>query len=139
MVDVTKMTDEVFDRKLERLRKGMNGGFYVFLSGAALALCSIPLFSLPTFIAGCAIAASGMATSITFSNVAKPYEEDEGRRRWLRPTAGLRRMLEDDEPETPLPKTAPVFNPAAATVLENDMRSMAPLTFKKRMSAFARG
>ncbi|MEZ0224977.1 MAG: hypothetical protein ACAH83_10515 [Alphaproteobacteria bacterium] len=135
-VDITKMSDQEFNRRHDQLGNGMNWGFYFFLGGAAVAIASIIFPALP-LLAGIGIAAGGATTSWTFTHFRKPYEDEWTRRRWLNTaTPSIYSSDWDQEPEPLCPAAAPAFNPAAATVLENDMRPMAPLRLKKRVAEF---
>jgi hypothetical protein len=135
-VDATKMSDEDLNRRFDRLGNGMNWGFYVFLGGAAVCIASIVFTSVP-LLTGIAIAAGGMTSSMAFGKVRDPYEVEKTRRRWMN-TSSPSLFPPEPEAEFSAPAVTSIFNPAAATVLENDMRPMAPLRLRKRVSELLR-
>ncbi|MEZ0224104.1 MAG: hypothetical protein ACAH83_06095 [Alphaproteobacteria bacterium] len=141
MVDPKNLSDEHLGRRFKKLHD---------LDGYACLAASIGFV-------GCVISGLGLGFSSVFlafvgvvvvpivvgqinqSLFIAPCENEQKKREAIREqqTAAWKAIAEGKSPMAPGMSGA--FNPAAATVLDSDMRTMAPLRLKKRIAEFTHG
>ncbi|MEZ0224105.1 MAG: hypothetical protein ACAH83_06100 [Alphaproteobacteria bacterium] len=140
MANVSKLTEEQLKNRIEKMTRRNKVAKWVF--GLCLAAgCLVGAYFPPALLAWntLAIAVSFM-TALYAGNstwccgdelterTKQAKADDLMAEKWLQHMAAKARAAA----LTPMPSPAAEdFNPAAATVLENDMRSMAPLRLKK--------
>jgi hypothetical protein len=131
-IDPKTLSDEHLEQRFKKLER--RDGLFCVLCGIAFAgtvVCGLG-FSPFVWIFG-GVLVTGLAAAQTHQRLSlTPCRKEKEKRAELRKqqAAALAKA------PTPLPGTAQDFNPAAATVLENDIRSMAPLRLKKRATEF---
>ena len=141
MVDPKNLSDEHLEQRFEKAKK--RDGFAccicalgfagAVISGLGAGLCP-PLFVFAGFLV-----VTLAAAQINQSFVMNPCEAEQNKRKEIQEqqAAALKAIAEGKSPMAP--GVSGAFNPEAATVLNSDMRRMAPLRLKKRIAEFARG
>jgi hypothetical protein len=141
MVDPKNLSDEQLEQRVKRLEQRDGDACCVSALGfVASVISGLAAGFSPIFLVFATVVLAGLAAGqFNQSFLMNPCEAELKKRKDIQEqqTAALKAIAEGKSPLEPGMSGA--FNPAAATVLDNDMRRMAPLRLKTRIREFAHG